>query len=450
MTDTNPKRKNQMSPADRQPRKSGPPQLPPRAGRGSKSITRKGKKVAGGAGKWWWIGGGLAGCGLLLVLAFWLVGRGKTEVQVASTPVIVPDQTNGLPVATESNEPDIAKIEDVASESSIASTSEVSGSLVQSESTPQEINADASAISTSETAVEVAGNDDNNAPESTDENMAAEASITDERTDAAADEGGEGDVVNRVLNEASLLMQQKKYKEAVASLNRASFKYKTEIRPDFYLGLIYSGVGANEPATAEKYLKRALERQPAHVATLNNLALVQIKNKKFRAAWTYFSNSMKEQQNTVANQNLGRLLNQAEILGMKKEDVKSMKALNPDPQKYDPHRGWFYLPLDDSTNAQSEYREFCRDGDLEDRSCSFCLGHGAVKCRVCGGKRNILITGTATDVFRVDGGARTVVTSTPTSALVNCGGCNGSGRLDCPHCNEGRDPSLDGPRGRGR
>lgn len=261
--------------------------------------------------------------------------------------------------------------------------------------------------------------------------------------------------VARVIKEASNLMQGKKYKDAVATLNRASFKFKEDIRPDFYLGLVYSGVGANEPETAEKYFKRALERQPDHTALLNNLALVQIKNKKFRAAWTYFNKSMKDEKNPVADQNIGRLLNQSKILGIKKEDEKLIVGLNPNLNRFHQNEGWQYLPIDESPEAMDEYREFCRDGNLHDRSCSHCLGHGAVRCRICGGKRNIVITGTISNTFQFDRQS-TITTNTPTSALVRCSGCGGDGRVDCSYCQDGTDSSLqanssygtvDSPRG---
>ena len=452
MAKSNPSRRDSSDGDDQWPNPGSPPPLPSKRGRVSKSGRRKTpKKARSNSGLSLWIGGGVGAAVILLAVVLIFFVRSQKETPIASAPVASP--------ATESESSPAADRELVEVTVSDAVTpSQNDGAVKPAEETVVEAGVAAAEQiapeeSPSKPEEELATVDDAHPPTPTE--SASESNVPDEPpgsdTDLTASSGEPvPDEQVRVINEASLLMQQKKYKQAVAALNRASFRYKTEIRPDFYLGLIYSGVGANEPETAEKYYKRALERAPTHVATLNNLALIQIKNKKFRAAWTCFSKSIKGQENPVFDQNLGRLLNQSEILGLKKDDLKIMKELQADLSKYNNRRGWFYLPLDDTPASQTEFVEFCRDGDLEDRSCSHCLGHGAVLCRNCGGKRNVLITGTSTQVFRSDIDPRPIVTTAPTNALVNCSGCGGSGRIRCSNCRDGTDPNLDIGRGRGR
>ena len=68
-----------------------------------------------------------------------------------------------------------------------------------------------------------------------------------------------------------------KGKEAIATLRRASNLYSKDIRPDFYLGLLHSGVGVGDLKMAETHFKKVLDRSPNHLATLNNLALVEVR-----------------------------------------------------------------------------------------------------------------------------------------------------------------------------
>ena len=454
MANSNPSRRDASSGDDRRSDPGSPPPLPSKRGRVSKSVSRKSaKKVGSSGGLWLWIGGGVGTAGVLLAVLLMFSGRSQKETPIASTPVASPGADSQTSTTTDPAVVGMAASEEVKPGQTDGAVNHSEETVVEASVVPAEQNAIVPEESQPKPESELATADVVSSPEPSE--AANEAMVPDESPSSDADvAGSSGELIPdehaRVISEASLLMQQKKYKQAVAALNRASFRYKTEIRPDFYLGLVYSGVGANEPETAEKYYKRALERAPNHVAILNNLALVQIKNKKFRASWTLFSNSMKEQKNPVLDQNLGRLLNQSEILGLKKDDLKIMKELQPDLSKYNQRRGWMYLPLDDTPASREEFVEFCRDGDLEDRSCSYCLGHGAIRCRTCGGKRNVLITGTTTQVFRSDIDPRAIVTTAPTSALVNCSGCGGSGRLPCSKCRDGIDPTLEIARGRGR
>ena len=265
--------------------------------------------------------------------------------------------------------------------------------------------------------------------------------ITPEATDPTA-----ADFESRIARAAQLI-REKKGKEAIITLKQASGAYPKEIRADFYLGLIYSGLGLNEPKNAEIHFKRVLDRAPGHVATLNNLGLVAINAHKYPAARNYFSQALKaEPRPTEVDQNLGRMLSKAKVLEIKNDQVKMISALKPNANAHQSNVGWMYMPLDRSERSLQEYKDFSKFARLEDRSCCVCQGQGAVTCRTCAGRKTVVKTGTVAETKNLGLGAQS--SSTPVNALVRCPECGGSGRVNCHSCNDGTDPSLGGVYGR--
>ena len=245
------------------------------------------------------------------------------------------------------------------------------------------------------------------------------------------------------------LVQANQRKQAITPLKRASNVAPKEFRADFYLGLLYLGVGAKDLKEAkdiiensENHFRRVVERSPGHVAASNNLALVEIKLRKFAPVRNYFSIAAKASPRPFeVNQNIGRLLSLTKNFEIKADELKKITNLNTEPAAFRPQTGWMFMPLDQSQKTIAECRVFCPTGAMEDISCSFCNGYAKLICKTCGGRGKHLQTGSASE--KRDVGFGVVVGSTvPTSNLVPCGNCGGSGRIDCGGCVDGRDPNL--------
>ena len=249
---------------------------------------------------------------------------------------------------------------------------------------------------------------------------------------------GEIDVMIRTAAAHVKAMQGK---QAVSILKRASGHFKNELRPDFYLGLLHSGVGINDAKTAEFHFRKVLERSPGNIAALNNLALTLAKTRKIAPARNYFALAAKVEPRPIeVDQNLGRLLSQAIPLEIKKEELKKITSMNTRLADYEPNKGWMYMPLDDSPKVIAETMLFCKGGRLEDVSCSYCIGLANMRCGACGGSGKSFRTTSTPQAVRTPVG--TVTTDSQSTATVACSRCRGSGRVDCEHCSHGRDPSL--------
>ncbi len=276
---------------------------------------------------------------------------------------------------------------------------------------------------------------------------------TKSESDSAANDSSVGSLasaadlsagVDGAIVTAASLMEAKKYPEAITALKKAGNQFPKEIRPDFYLGLLNSGVGKNDYKAAEFHFKRVLERSPGQIAALNNLALVEVKDHKISPARNFFTLAAKEQPRPFElDQNLGRILNQVRYFEIKADELKKITALNTNSGAYRPKTGWMYMPLDQTPRSLNEYRSFCINGNLEDRSCSRCGGKATVVCKKCGGKKMAYALGTASETRNIGINQPTMVTNTtPTSSVFACPQCRGAGRLHCDECKDGHDPSL--------
>lgn len=122
-----------------------------------------------------------------------------------------------------------------------------------------------------------------------------------------------------LLAQADAMMRQRNFKEAATLLNRASNFDPNSIRADFTLGLMYSGVGANQPTEADEHFRKVLLRTPGHISALNNLALIEIKMERFPQALNRFTQAAELTPRTPeVTHNVGRVIKEA---GLKKLDV---------------------------------------------------------------------------------------------------------------------------------
>lgn len=257
--------------------------------------------------------------------------------------------------------------------------------------------------------------------------------------------------VDKVISSAAALVESAKqikgkegaakFKEATMTLKKASNRFPDDIRPPFYLGLLYSGIGINDVEDAAIQFRKVLDRSPNHVPAMNNLALVSIRAHKYPIALNYFGKVASSSPRPFeVNQNLGRLLNQAKLLDLKKDELKRFTSLHTEAAAYRVDTGWMYMPLDGTDKARNEYKPFSRESKLEDPSCTICGGYAALPCKVCGRAGTVFQAATYVGSNSTPFGTFYSTTATTTSST--CRACNGTGRVDCPACRDGKDPAL--------
>jgi serine/threonine protein kinase len=379
---------------------------------------------------------------VLVVVVFRQMRLAQTHVATTSDAAQSSEATNQQTVRHEEKAPERAPRDELVSRAQASQPSETQSQASTSAKAPAAELPHQEAIAKSDRGKGDASTMEEN-PEQDSRTEPGALPATSARTVAAepASSDATSADLDAVIASAALFVKARDGKQAITVLKKASREFKNEIRPDFYLGLLHSGVGVNDPKTAEVHFKKALDRSPEHIPTLNNLGLTQMKAHKFGAAASYFASAAKNEPRPIeVNQNLGRMVAQAVPLNIKKDELRKIVALHTSPGSFQPQKGWMYMPIDTSPKMLAEYKSFCIDGRLDDRSCSFCTGLGGVRCKGCGGRGTVLATGTDVRTVQTNNGPATV--STPTSAEVRCTVCNGTGKLDCPRCNDGHDPSL--------
>jgi S1-C subfamily serine protease len=93
---------------------------------------------------------------------------------------------------------------------------------------------------------------------------------------------------DEAIRKSEALMKVSDFKGARLQLEKASKTDQNGIRADFLLGLFHSPLMAHVNESAEKYFERVLQRSPDHVPALNNLALAEIRQKKYSQGLVHF------------------------------------------------------------------------------------------------------------------------------------------------------------------
>ena len=261
------------------------------------------------------------------------------------------------------------------------------------------------------------------------------------------------DDVDKLVEMAIVQMKADQRQGAMTLLKRASNIAPKEPRVDFYLGFLCLGVAAQEPKdakakteSAELHFNKAFNRTTdgtlERVAAANNLALVELKLRKFAAARNYFSIAAKYDPRPIeVDHNLSRLLTKTNVFDIKPAEVKKLNALKPDKDELQPYTGWIYLPLDKSEKTLDECLTFYSWSNLEDLSCIVCNGCAQLICKQCVGRGKVGVLGSTSEKRDIGFGV-TVTLSAPATSLVGCSACGGAGRVDCDACINGRDPKL--------
>ena len=174
--------------------------------------------------------------------------------------------------------------------------------------------------------------------------------VTEKDAEAAAKEA------DILISRAWELIRVRNYREAGKLFQQASAIDQNGIRADFVLGLLNSlpYTSFNSPKLAEKHFRAVLARAPDHIAALNNLALAEVKLRKFPSALNHWRKTVELSPKTPEiTQNIGRVISEASIgklptsrteltrfSGLYSETIVSGKGHPSDPKT-----GWLYMPL---------------------------------------------------------------------------------------------------------
>lgn len=278
-----------------------------------------------------------------------------------------------------------------------------------------------------------------------------------EKPDDTGSASASGDVTSndtgRLIASALSLVKADQRNEAIPYLKRASNVSPSDPRPDFYLGFLYLGSGAPDPKEARekitsaemhfnKAFNRTADRSPERAATANNLAIVELKLRKYGAARNYFGTALKNSPDSpLISHNVARLLSQLDTFDIKADEVKKIQALNVPVAALQPSTGWLYLPMDQHQETQEQCLTFIPRHTFEDISCSSCNGCARLVCIPCRGTGKVGVLTTAGEKRDIGFGMTASSTSMGTTNVA-CRNCGGSGRVDCGACSDGRDSKI--------
>ena len=172
--------------------------------------------------------------------------------------------------------------------------------------------------------------------------------VTEDEAKAIAEEA------DRLIDQALQLMAVRNHKGAREFLKRASKIDANGIRADFILGILNSGIFVNHAPTAERHFRRVLVRVPNHLSALNNLALTEVKLRRFSRALDHWRTLITLAPSTPeASQNLGRLISEVQKgkLRVRAQLLEKFSSLYSEVtasgkgKPSNPDAGWFYMPL---------------------------------------------------------------------------------------------------------
>lgn len=133
----------------------------------------------------------------------------------------------------------------------------------------------------------------------------------------------------------------------------ASRTYPDAIEADFTLGLL-NALAAHHAPTAEKHFAVCVRRMPHHVSALNNLALAEVRQKKYGQALGHWRTALQlaPGTNEIAH-NIGRVLRYSgsSVIRVPKDIENALSDLYvnttalPGVAKSDENIGWLYMPL---------------------------------------------------------------------------------------------------------
>jgi S1-C subfamily serine protease len=176
-----------------------------------------------------------------------------------------------------------------------------------------------------------------------------------------------------LLEEASRMIDVHNLQLAGEKLRKASQANPQSIQADFLIGLVLS-LALKQPEEAQKYFSTCIQRRQKYsaassnaeranlVASLNNFAIVKVKQGEFRpalAAWRQAIELGLPSKELI--QNLGKMsalpqthphLKIPSAIGRESSELYSKVSVATSAPKYKPETGWLFMPLVDEPTAQ--------------------------------------------------------------------------------------------------
>ncbi|MCL6501569.1 MAG: tetratricopeptide repeat protein [Pirellulales bacterium] len=240
---------------------------------------------------------------------------------------------------------------------------------------------------------------------------------------------------DRLASEACELLAAHQADAARKKLKEANKLAPERPRAIFLLGLI-EALEFRDTAEAQRAFKEALKRAPKNAATMNNLAIIELRLGHVAVAINYFKGALAEAPGmSQAVNNLRRLAMYANRgrFKLKKRELEQLNAFcqQQGGRDFDGSAGWLYV---DTSAAGGEPTGLRVAMNTEwqawsAHACLGCGGLGAIDCPVRGCSEGKVRARQAVGAagFTPQGGS--------VDRRVPCDYCNGTGKVSCPWCN---------------
>jgi formylglycine-generating enzyme required for sulfatase activity/Flp pilus assembly protein TadD len=248
--------------------------------------------------------------------------------------------------------------------------------------------------------------------------------------------------VNELVLQSYGMIKHSNFNGARQTLEKASRIAPSSIVADGTLGLLFS-ISSPEnrsPKLAEKYFRTALHRSPNDVATLNNLALVEIRLHKYAEAIRYLKEASKESPDSEeVLRNLGRFVSEARSrkihpppnVQSEATGIYGKAAAAKQGNQANRGTGWLYIPIEGQPTLPLGGVDV-----YDDHCCDVCNGRARVRCPHCS-------NGAVSDDLTQSGVMRTPLGNVPYADTLTvqrqCKFCGGTGYVRCPYCSNGYD-----------
>jgi S1-C subfamily serine protease len=155
----------------------------------------------------------------------------------------------------------------------------------------------------------------------------------------------------QLVDDAVRLIKLGKYDEAIDKCGKASNRDKSGIRADFMLGLLYA-LARRDAELAHQRFAQCVSRDPQHIAALNNLALTEVRLRKYPQALTHWQSALEiAPSSPEILQNLGRLFDLANqrrvtlLPGVQRRfgELYATAGVSAGQKEFNRRTGWLYL-----------------------------------------------------------------------------------------------------------
>ena len=247
--------------------------------------------------------------------------------------------------------------------------------------------------------------------------------------------------VEQGLNASFVLFRKGKasVKEGAKRLKQTATLDPNDLRANFWLGL-FSEVLERRHLVACSYLHKCLKVDSTHVPTLNNLAVAEIRARRFDRAIRHFQEAVDATSSApelIHNVTKFQMEVNNKRIRLGKTVAKKLAAVHSLVQSsgatFNRRKGWLFIGLPGRNLKLLKV-------SLEDRRCLTCDGSAFLKCPVRECKRGLV---------RVRE-RKKVGTNRKTGAAIynfvitrkKCKTCTGKSAVACPHCKRGVDKRL--------